>query len=262
MGDLSKRILTSLFIMPITIYAVYKGELIFTFYLLIITSLGYWEYQKVLKTKSSYFAIVSYAVIILFPLLAYYNVDFFLYLSSFIFLIWFIRILYNKVQIQNFWNSYLFIILYVGFGISFSILIRKFDRGMLLLGSVLVVSALNDISAYLVGKFFGVRKAFPNVSPNKTFEGSFAGIIFSIISTVLLFKYFGFTISIVQSMFVGLLIAFLGIIGDLFESYIKRKSGIKDTGKLLPGHGGILDRIDSLIFILPFFYLMSKYLIS
>ncbi len=261
MNDLTKRVLTSLILIPITIYAVYKGEFIFTIYLLAIVSLGYWEYQRILKIKSLYCAIISYITVILFPLLAYYNIDFFLYLSSFIFLVWFVRILYDKVEIEIFWSSYLFVILYIGFGISFSILIRNIDNGMFLLGSVLIVSAFNDISAYLVGKFFGVRKAFPNVSPNKTFEGSFAGIIFSIILTALLFKYFGFAISIIQSMFVGLIISFLGIIGDLFESYIKRKSKIKDTGKLLPGHGGILDRIDSLIFILPFFYLISKYLI-
>ena len=129
------------------------------------------------------------------------------------------------------------------------------------MASVLIISALNDISAYLIGKFFGIRKAFPKVSPNKTFEGSFAGIVVSVLSAVVLFRYFQFGLSTLQSMFIGLFVSFLGIVGDLFESYIKRKSGVKDTGDLLPGHGGILDRVDSLIFILPFFYLISKYLI-
>ena len=118
----------------------------------------------------------------------------------------------------------------------------------------------DSISAYIVGKFFGVTKAFPNVSPNKTYEGSIAGIISSVIVTVWLFNYFNLMIPLTQSMFIGMVVSFLGIIGDLVESFIKRKSGVKDTGNLLPGHGGVLDRIDSLIVILPFFYIIIIYL--
>ena len=134
------------------------------------------------------------------------------------------------------------------------------DNGLILLTSVIIISSINDISAYIVGKFFGVTKAFPNVSPNKTYEGSIAGIISSVIVTVWLFNYFNLMIPFTQSMFIGMVVSFLGIIGDLVESFIKRKSGVKDTGNLLPGHGGVLDRIDSLIVILPFFYIIIIYL--
>ncbi len=154
----------------------------------------------------------------------------------------------------------MFILLYVGFGVNFSILIRNLDNGIVLLASVLIISSINDIAAYIVGKFFGVTKAFPNVSPNKTYEGSIAGIISSIVVSIFLFEYFQLMIPLSQAMFIGMVISFLGILGDLLESFIKRKSGVKDTGTLLPGHGGVLDRIDSLIVILPFFYFIIKYL--
>ena len=110
--------------------------------------------------------------------------------------------------------------------------------------------------AYIVGKFFGVTKAFPNVSPNKTYEGSIAGIISSVIVTVWLFNYFNLMIPFAQSMFIGMIVSFLGIIGDLVESFIKRKSGVKDTGSILPGHGGILDRIDSHLIATPILILL------
>ena len=261
MGNLLKRILTSLILLPITIYTVYKGGLVFTSYLLLITCLGFWEYRKILKVESKLHVVLSFFAVILFPLFAHHSFDLFLYLSLFVLLLWLIRILYTKIKIEEFWSSYLFVILYTGFGINFAILIRDLDNGLWLMASVLIISALNDISAYLIGKFFGIRKAFPKVSPNKTFEGSFAGIVGSVLSAVVLVRYFQFGLSTLQSMFIGLFVSFLGIVGDLFESYIKRKSGVKDTGNLLPGHGGILDRVDSLIFILPFFYLISKYLI-
>ena len=131
---------------------------------------------------------------------------------------------------------------------------------MILLAAVIIISSINDIAAYVVGKFFGVTKAFPNVSPNKTYEGSIGGIISSILVSIFLFDYFELMIPLSQAMFIGMIISFLGILGDLLESLIKRKSGVKDTGTLLPGHGGILDRIDSLILILPFYYLIVKYL--
>ena len=120
----------------------------------------------------------------------------------------------------------------------------------------IILSSVNDITAYIIGKNFGNKKAFPTVSPNKTFEGSFAGVIGTIIVSYFLFNYFDLDIGISKSISIGLIVAVMGILGDLLESVIKRKSGIKDSGSILPGHGGILDRIDSLILILPIFYLI------
>ncbi|NSW88249.1 phosphatidate cytidylyltransferase [bacterium] len=260
MSNFLKRFLTSLVILPIVFYSVYKGEIVFTIFVGIVLSLAYWELEKMLELPEKKLSIVSFFLLLILVFFSFTNPQMFLYSAALIFVIWIIRIIFNKTKIESFWNSYLFILLYVGFGVNFSILIRNLDNGIVLLASVLIISSINDIAAYIVGKFFGVTKAFPNVSPNKTYEGSIAGIISSIVVSIFLFEYFQLMIPLSQAMFIGMVISFLGILGDLLESFIKRKSGVKDTGTLLPGHGGVLDRIDSLIVILPFFYFIIKYL--
>ena len=261
MSNFLKRILTSLVLLPLVFVSVFYGDIIFTSFMLILISIGFLEYEKIIIVRSRLNSVCAYIGLILITVLAHIDLQLFLYSIFLVFLIWLIRILFGKIQLKDFWSSYFFLLFYIGSGVNFAILIRNSDNGLILLTFVLVVSSINDISAYLVGKSFGVRKAFPTVNPNKTYVGSIGGIVCSIIASVLMFEFLFDDIPIVTSMFIGLLISFLGIIGDFVESFIKRKSGIKDSGSILPGHGGILDRIDSLIFILPFFYVLSKYLV-
>ena len=111
----------------------------------------------------------------------------------------------------------------------------------------------NDTGAYLAGKFLGKHKLFERISPKKTWEGSIGGGIFSIGFSVLIAQYFT-NVSLIDWIMVGIIIVTFGGIGDLVESMLKRSLNIKDSGKLLPGHGGILDRFDGLLISAPFVY--------
>lgn len=117
----------------------------------------------------------------------------------------------------------------------------------------LIIIELNDIYQYIIGKLFGKNKIVPKISPNKTREGLIGGVILTSITTIL-FKVFYINNIYIWS---GIMIAILGFLGDVFISYFKRQNKIKDTGYILKGHGGILDRIDSLIFNSPFILLLS-----
>ncbi len=125
--------------------------------------------------------------------------------------------------------------------------------GTKLLVFLVVVTELNDVFQYLSGKFFGKRKIFPNVSPNKTLEGCIGGVLMTLVlSNVLGYFLLPYTQIVISA--IGVTLGIAGIFGDVLMSYIKRKAGVKDTGNLIPGHGGLLDRMDSLIFNAPIFY--------
>ena len=112
--------------------------------------------------------------------------------------------------------------------------------------------------AYLVGKKFGKRPVFPKVSPKKTIEGTIGGIILTIIIIFLIKRHL---LDIPENVvLISLVVIFFGIFGDFVESYMKRKLSIKDSGNLIPGHGGILDRMDSIyLSVLPYLILISLF---
>jgi phosphatidate cytidylyltransferase len=116
---------------------------------------------------------------------------------------------------------------------------------------------INDITAYIFGVSFGKHKLFERISPKKTWEGFFGGTIFTLISAYFMGIPF-FILNRKDWIFIGLIISVAGVFGDLVESLFKRASELKDSGKMLPGHGGMLDRIDSVLFSGPlvFVYLM------
>ncbi len=123
-----------------------------------------------------------------------------------------------------------------------------YDYG-LLLGFFLLIWA-NDSGAYLVGVNFGKHKLFPRISPNKSWEGAIGGFVFTLIVAFVLSR-FDKGLMVFHWLIIGVIVAIMGTFGDLVESMLKRSVNVKDSGSLLPGHGGVLDRFDAVIFAAP-----------
>lgn len=138
--------------------------------------------------------------------------------------------------------------------LGYLVFIRNFDQiGANLVLSLFIITWSGDTGAYVVGKLFG-RRLLTKISPKKTVEGSFGGLIFSMLLAVTC-KYFLLPeLSVKNAIWLGALIGIMGQIGDLAESLLKRSANVKDSGSILPGHGGMLDRLDSLLFGAPAMY--------
>ena len=150
------------------------------------------------------------------------------------------------------------IFLFLSFCSAFEI--REY-RGFEYFLFIVTVCIFSDIGGYTFGKIFKGPK-LTKISPNKTYTGAFGSFLLSLIAALIYLNYFGKT-EIVDTdyILIFLLILFISLIsqiGDLIISYFKRKAKVKDTGKILPGHGGLLDRIDGLVFVMPTIYLLSK----
>lgn len=155
----------------------------------------------------------------------------------------------------------LFGYLYIPWLLGYVITLRYTPDGVLGLWYLtlpMLAIIASDVGAYVVGSLFGRRKLAPSLSPNKTLEGAFGGLGLAAIvvtsSAYALEHWLGLSVDVYDAFWFSLLVGSAAQLGDLFESLIKRWAGVKDTGSLLPGHGGVLDRIDSVIFAVPVTY--------
>lgn len=153
---------------------------------------------------------------------------------------------------------------YISFGFSALVLLRDLDHGQYIYFLAFIIPWVTDTFAYFCGRAFGKHKLIPDVSPKKTVEGSVGGTVCAVLITLL----YGFVIGSLTDVapnyialaLVTLVVSLASQCGDLIMSLVKRRFGIKDYGKLFPGHGGVLDRFDSVICVSPFIYFMTEFI--
>lgn len=268
-NSLVKRWLTGLILAAVIFVIIIFGSPVLLAAIVTLFSVGgIWEYNNIVFGKKEFLkekieGVIFAAVI---PLAMLYGTSqFVLGVLAFCILLTFILFLgsvkESTIDIKNV-AKVIFGLMYIPFLISHFILLRLVDKGVLWVLFVLVLAFAGDITALYIGKYFGKRKLIPAVSPGKTVEGTIGLVLGSTIACVV-FSYFSFPqISLVQIAVLAFVGSIVGQLGDLSESAIKRNYGLKDASSLLPGHGGLLDRMDCLLFICPFVYYYRIYVIG
>lgn len=288
LSELLKRVIVALIAIPIAIFIIFLGGWIFNIVVLGITIITLWEYYKIAEKKQAFpnkfigifFGGILILIISYFPLIqAGIYLNYILMIFGLIVLI--SELWRKKPNINLNISTTISGVLYISLSFSFLILLRhlfndinflqnstidsihinsplllaKDSENAWLVLSILISIWICDSAAFFAGKAFGKHKLFERVSPKKTWEGAIAGFIFGIIAfwgaSEILIQDFPFIHSIV----IGVIVGIFGQIGDLAESQLKRDAGVKDSSAIIPGHGGFLDRFDSILFVMPLVYI-------
>lgn len=165
---------------------------------------------------------------------------------------------YPRVNLSEVFHNYIGVIYTTGL-FSYFFLLRARPLGLQWTFTVFFLVWAVDSGAYLIGRAFGKHRLAPEISPNKTIEGAFGGLTLALIVAWFLGDWLG-GIKPATMLLLGLVAGVSAQIGDLFESALKRAAGVKDSGRLIPGHGGMLDRFDSFVFALPLVYYLVRFL--
>jgi len=258
MREVIVRGLSGLLYVALLLLAIFSYETIFLLLFLVFGVLTLYEFLKLIKIKSYLPYILLLGFVALF---CFYKVE-----ETYQLLLLSIVIGVNLYLIKNLIRpsqqprtivkKYLLIIFYMIGGVVFTILLPSYggEYTSYLVAGVFALIWINDTFAFIVGKSIGKHKLLERISPKKTIEGFVGGAVFACIASFFIFKITGL-LSIGLWVTVALVTAVFGTLGDLIQSQIKRQAGVKDSGQLMPGHGGIYDRLDSILFASPFIFL-------
>lgn len=260
MKEILRRSITGAIYIILLLSAVFLSSDAFDFLFMIFGLACIYEYKRLVGLKG-YFIFLAYLVLwwIFIYLVKENNrlpINILLYLTIIV-NIGMLLYLYSKKE-RHFSTAEKFIagLFYIGGGCIFLTMIpyKNDDFAKYLIIGIFILIWVNDSFAYLVGRTFGRTKLFPRVSPKKTWEGTIGGMVFAIATAYFMASYEPI-VNPVQWVTLAAVIVVMGSLGDLVESKLKRSAGVKDSGAIMPGHGGMLDRLDSLIFAAPFAYL-------
>lgn len=253
--ELRMRSLVAVILIPLVLLLVFLGKIYFTTLVAVAFTLAAWEFLNLYKVNNAY----RYLVLLMLAVsiyLSYFGLSKWLFLMAIIFFLP-IPLIWNRgVSIVEISLS-LFVFLYILLGAISAVLIRE-KLGFGGIAFFLGIIWIFDTMAYLCGYFFGKHKLAVKISPKKTVEGYLYGILTTLP--------FGYVLHIIKlspfkstwhALLFTAILSFLSQIGDLVESTFKRETGVKDSSNIFPGHGGMLDRIDSIVFTAPYFALLT-----
>jgi phosphatidate cytidylyltransferase len=266
-----KRWITAIVAVPLIFFLVFSGSpILLSFILIVVAIIALWEYFRIIfkghQRLIYYLAQPAYVLAIAIIIAAYFNhldwVLLFLCLDVLFAGMVSMPMFKSNPNVPDFIAKQVLSVVYIPTFLSFLVLLRNGREGVGWVFFVLCVVAAGDVGAYYIGSYFGRHKLCPAVSPNKTIEGALGGICANLLIGFIFAFLFIDGLSWPLALIIAVIVGITGQLGDLFESQFKRTSKVKDSSNLLPGHGGMLDRIDALLFAAPMTYILKKIILS
>jgi len=267
------RVITGLVALPFLVYLIYKGGIYFSVLIAAVCVLSLWEYFRIVfnsQDKSS-----SHILLIIISLCFGLALVFAAYkrssssmligtLYSYIIVCGFFSLTqfkYDSLILQKI-STHIQGMVYISLSLALLVMIRQSPYGATWIFWIIGIIFAGDIGAYYVGRAFGKHKLCPSVSPGKTIEGAVGGLAANMLLGSAVKFFFFPNLPWRESLLMFVCMGIAGQIGDLVESEFKRAAGVKDSGTILPGHGGILDRIDALLFAAPVAFLFKRFVLT
>ena len=260
------RLLSGIVLVALSIFLIITGKEILLFSTMAISLVGMFELYRIFKIHDNILGFVGYVSAIAYYLnlkLHFANDVALIAMATMIFIMFVYVFTYPKYKANQITTCF-FGIFYVAVMLSYIYQIRNLTNGVYIAFLIFLCSWGCDTCAYCAGKLFGKHKMSPKLSPKKSVEGAIGGVLGTVILTVVYLSIFrsNMKIDVKEIMILAIvsaIAAFVSMVGDLTASAIKRNYEIKDYGKLIPGHGGILDRFDSMIITAPIIYYLAYY---